>query len=224
MLRTLSVTIVLAAALSACSKNEAPPAPTAAAPHPPAARSMTPPTGARNAGKVLQVQQGGGYTFVEIVADSGQKAWVAGTQIDIKPGDVLEWGTYDVMRNFTSRSLGRTFEQILFVNQWGKAGGAVVATTPHGNFGAAPPALVAPGAAGGADSGVVKSVANAGGYSYIEVERGGSTVWVAATEVALKAGDKIQWQGGSEMRNFTAKSLNRTFERITFASSVSVQR
>ena len=45
-----------------------------------------------------------------------------------------------------------------------------------------------------------------------------------STEVPMKAGDKIEWQGGSEMRNFTSKSINRTFDRITFASSVAVVR
>jgi hypothetical protein len=34
----------------------------------------------------------------------------------------------------------------------------------------------------------------------------------------------VQWQGASEMRNFTAKSLGRTFDQILFAQSVAVQR
>ena len=76
--------------------------------------------------------------------------------------------------------------------------------------------------ANAADTGVVKSVSNAGGYSYIEIDRGGKTVWVAAMETPMKAGDKVQWQGGTEMSNFTAKSLGRTFDKITFASGVNV--
>jgi hypothetical protein len=82
----------------------------------------------------------------------------------------------------------------------------------------------APGAADANGSGVVKSVANAGGYSYIEVDRGGSTIWVAAMETPMKPGDRIQWQGGSEMRNFNAKSLGRSFDRVVFASAVTVTR
>ena len=76
----------------------------------------------------------------------------------------------------------------------------------------------------GAGGGIVKSVANAGGYSYIEVDRGGSTVWVAAMQTPMKPGDRIEWQGGSEMRNFTAKSLGRSFDRVVFASAVAVVR
>ena len=88
-----------------------------------------------------------------------------------------------------------------------------------------PPGAAPTGGGGGGgdgDRGVVKSVASAGGYSYIEVERSGSTLWVAAMETPMKPGDKVQWQGGSQMNNFTAKALGRTFERITFASSVAV--
>lgn len=225
MLRNLSLALVLSATFVACSKTEAPPAaPQATAP----AQAAAPATGPRNSGKVLQVQQGGGYTYAEVTAASGQSVWIAGAQINVKAGDTLEWGSYDVMRNFTARSLNRTFDEILFVSQWGPAGGATVTTSPHGTMGgAAPPmsmTMVPPGGAGGGDKGVVKSVVNAGGYSYIEVDRGGATLWVAATEVPMKAGDKIEWQGGSEMRNFTAKSVNRTFDRITFASSVAVVR
>lgn len=222
MLRTLSLALALVAALSACSKTEAPAAPAAAAPQALPAQPAAP--AGRNAGKVVQVLQGGGYTYVEVASATGQQVWIAGSAIEIKAGDTLEWGAYDVMRNFTARSLGRSFDEILFVSQWGPAGGAVVATSPHGSFGTAAPMLTPPGGAGGGDTGTVKSVTNAGGYSYIEVDRGGSTVWVAANEVPMKAGDKVQWQGGSVMSNFTAKSINRTFDRIVFASSVSVQK
>jgi len=40
----------------------------------------------------------------------------------------------------------------------------------------------------------------------------------------MKPGDRIQWQGGSEMRNFNAKSLGRSFDRVVFASAVTVTR
>lgn len=231
---------LLAVLLSGCSKNEAPAAaapPATAAVSPPAPAAVAPPsTGSAHAnpnrGKVLQVLGGSGYTYAEVEVASGQRGWIAGSQIAIKPGDSVEWGTYSVMRNFTARSLGRTFDEILFVDQWGPAGGAVVATSPHapmaGGAAAASPhgamTAVAPGAAGPADGGVVRSVSVAGGYSYVEVDRGGTTVWVAAVETPLKAGDRIRWQGGSEMRNFTAKSIGRTFDRIVFASSLDVVR
>lgn len=170
-----------------------------------------------NVGKVLQVQQAGIYTYAE-VDWRGQRVWVAGSQIDVKPGDEVQWGEFSVMRNFEAKSLGRTFGEILFVSAWGRPGAAPAATPAHGNL----PAPAAPGMADASGSGIVKSVANAGGYSYMEIDRGGSTVWVAATQTPAKPGDRVEWQGGSEMRNFNAKSLGRTFDRVVFAGAVSV--
>lgn len=222
---TLLVTplvIAAAAALAACSKNEpaAPAAPQAASAAAPQTQAAAPAAQApaQNTGKVLQMQNGGGYTYAEVETGAGQKVWIAGSQIDVKPGDMVQWGSYAVMRDFHAKSLDRTFPEILFVNQWGPAGAAPVATAPHGTF----PQPPAPGSAGMNDSGVVKSVVTGGGYSYIEVDRNGSTVWVAAMETPMKPGDKVQWAGGTEMSNFTAKSIGRTFDKIIFASAVNV--
>ena len=188
-----------------------------AVPSAPAAPAA-PARSAQNVGKVLQIQNGGGYSYAEVETASGMKVWIAGSQLELKPGAAVEWGDFAVMRNFNAKSLNRTFPEILFVNRWGPVGAATVATPAHGTF----PQPPAPGVAGPSDSGVVKSVAVAGGYSYIEIDRGGKTVWVAAAETPMKAGDKVQWQGGTEMSNFTAKSLGRTFDKITFASGVNV--
>lgn len=179
------------------------------------------PAAAVNVGKVLQLQHGGGYTYAEVQTAAGQKVWIAGSQIDVKPGTEVQWGNYAVMRDFTAKSLGRTFPEILFVDRWGPVGQAAKAVAPHGSF----PNPQAAGTEGGPTaSGTVKSVTHAGGYSYIEVDQGGKTVWVAATETPMKKGDKVQWQGASEMRNFTAKSLGRTFDQILFAQSVAVAK
>ena len=243
MTRSTLLALAIAIGLAACSKNE-PPAPgTAAAPAPgapvapaapaapPAITAATPgapgttagaaPQAARNTGKVLQAQHGGGYTYAEVETGAGQKVWIAGSQIDVKPGTEVQWGDFAVMRNFNAKSLNRTFPEILFVNQWGPAGAPVVATPQHGSF--PQPGAAGTGAASN-DSGVVKSVVTGGGYSYIEVDRGGKSVWVAANETPMKPGDKVQWQGGTEMSNFTAKSINRTFDKIIFASAVSVTK
>ena len=130
----------------------------------------------------------------------------------------MQWGDHAVMRNFEAKSLKRTFPEILFVNSWGPVGATAVATGPHGDF----PRPPAPGAATVNDSGILKSVVNGGGYSYLEVDRVGKTVWVAAMQTPMQPGDKVQWQGASEMSNFTAKSIGRTFDKIIFASGVSV--
>lgn len=230
MNRLLFVAIAAAVGLSACSKKEEAPAPAAApasaVPSTPAAPAMPPSQSAAtpNTGKVLQAMQAGGYTYAEVETE-GQKVWMAGGQIPLKAGDTVQWGNYAVMNNFNSKSLNRTFDQILFVDNWGPVGGTTAQVLPHGT----PPAhggAMNPGAAAapaaGAAQGVVKSTANAGGYTYLEVDQGGSTVWVAVPETSVKAGDKVTWDNGMVMRNFNAKSLGRTFDQIVFAGGVTV--
>lgn len=163
-----------------------------------------------NTGKVVQIQQAGSYTYAEVETENGQRVWMAGNPIAVKPGDAVQWGDYSVMQNFSSRTLGRTFDKILFVNSWGPAGAPDLGGSGQG--------------AAGANQGEVKSVVAAGGYSYLEVNQGSGTVWVAVPETTVKAGDKVRWDGATTMRNFTAKSLNRTFDQIIFASGVSVVR
>lgn len=197
MNRLLLIALVACIGLSACSKKEE----VAAAIAPPSASATTP-----NSGKVLQIQQAAGYTYAE-VDSRGQRIWIAGGPIEVKPGDTVQWGEYAVMQNFHSKTLGRDFEQILFVNAWGPAGGVTAQVAPHG---------------AAASQGLVKSVAAAAGYTYVEVDQGGKLVWVAAPVTLVKVGDTVRWEGASVMHNFTAKSLGRTFERIIFASQVAV--
>ncbi len=68
----------------------------------------------------------------------------------------------------------------------------------------------------------VVSVTHAAGYTYLEVEANGSTTWVAASPVNAKTGDTIAWAGGAVMRNFTSKSLRKTFPEIIFVDQVTV--
>jgi hypothetical protein len=193
------------------------------------------PNASHNRGKVLQTAEGGGYTYAEVQMASGKKVWIAGSHIDVKQGAEVEWGNYGLMRDFQAKSLNRTFQEILFVDRWAPVGQAPVAVAPHGTFPNGVPAVtadqMAAAAAGAAPAaaadpsarGTVKTVTNAGGYSYIEVDQGGGkTVWVAAMETPMKAGDKVQWQGGTQMSNFTARSLGKTFDKIIFAQAVSV--
>jgi len=216
--RSILFALAIVSAVSACSSQDAAPAAVAPLAQSAVGAPAAAPGASVNSGKVLQVQNGGGYTYAEVQTAGGQQVWIAGAQLDIKPGASVQWGDYAVMRNFEAKSLKRNFPEILFVNSWGAAGAAAVATGPHGEF----PRPVAPGTAPVSDSGVLKSVVTGGGYSYLEVDRGGKIVWVAAVETPMKAGDKVQWQGDTEMSNFTAKSINRTFDKIIFASGVSV--
>jgi hypothetical protein len=80
----------------------------------------------------------------------------------------------------------------------------------------------APMAMGGQNSGIVKSSQTVAGYTYVEVQQGAGSVWIAGPETQVKVGDKVAWDGGAVMNNFTAKSLNRTFDKIVFAGGIAV--
>lgn len=212
--------------LTACSKKDEP-----AAAHSSAAAGQL-----QNTARVIQVLQAGAYTYLEAMGETGERVWMAGAQLDAKPGDSIQWGRYSTMQGFEAKSLGRKFDRILFVEAWSTGGTSSAKVAAHGAMptGAAAVATVggmpvghpapvasAPGA-GGSNSGLVKSATSAGGYSYLEVQQGNGAVWLAVPETQVKAGDKVSWDGGSVMNNFTAKSINRTFDQIVFAGGVSV--
>jgi hypothetical protein len=208
--------------LIACSKEEAP-ANLSGSLNSPNAVAATP-----NSGRILQLMQAGGYTYAEVQASGNQKVWIAGGPIQLKVGDSVQWADYAVMRNFTSKSLGRTFEEILFVSAWGAPGGFTAQVAPHGAPSAPQmastenPAPSPQSAQAGSSQGQVKSSANAGGYTYIEVDQRGSTVWIAAPKISVQTGDRVTWSGGALMQNFAAKTLGRTFDEIIFVGGVTV--
>lgn len=214
--------LLLLASLNACSNSDAP-TPVSGSLGSPVAIAQAP-----NSGKILQLMQAGGYTYAEVQARDGQKVWMAGAPLQLKIGDSVQWADYAVMRNFSSKSLGRTFEEILFVSAWGTPGGFSAQVAPHGTqtvnqASAVSPAVPEPQTAqAGTSQGQVKSSADAGGYTYIEVDQKGSLIWIAAPKIAVLVGDHVAWNGGALMQNFAAKSLGRTFEKIIFVGAITI--
>ena len=74
----------------------------------------------------------------------------------------------------------------------------------------------------GAHKGVVLRTMDSGGYTYIEFEEDGNRFWAAAPEFQVEAGDVIAFERALPMKNFTSKTLNRTFELIYFINVVEV--
>ena len=70
------------------------------------------------------------------------------------------------------------------------------------------------------NSGRVKSVKMASGYSYIEVDISGDTFWLATAMTSVKPGDEIAWNDYALMTQFKSKGLNREFEQILFVDRV----
>lgn len=70
-------------------------------------------------------------------------------------------------------------------------------------------------------SGTVVETMNSGGYSYVLLDTGNSRVWLAGpTTEGLEVGTKVHTPDGMEMKNFTAKSLDKTFESIFFVGAI----
>ncbi len=67
-------------------------------------------------GRVLEMMHAGGYTYMNIDVGGGRPVWIAATMMRVKPQQVVRWGDAAMMRNFNSKTLHRTFEEIQFVS------------------------------------------------------------------------------------------------------------
>ena len=63
--------------------------------------------------KVLETMSSGGYTYMKVL-DGKDSYWIAMTQRDVKVGDTIHYTEQGWMKNFYSKTLNRTFQNILF--------------------------------------------------------------------------------------------------------------
>ncbi len=103
-----TVALSLLSAIAGCSK----PADEPAAANP-ALATPVPPGMVR--GTVLETMDSGGYTYAFL--DTGQdQRWVAALQTAVAVGDVVQTDAGMIMTDFTSNTLGRTFDIVYFVS------------------------------------------------------------------------------------------------------------
>jgi hypothetical protein len=128
------ITLVLGALailLAACSDNsgtpktaqqQTAPQPQAAAPQQamPAGHQMSAAQqaakGLPKQGKVLEMMHAAGYTYMKVDTGQGEPVWIAATMMRVKPEQQVQWTDAAVMKNFPSKTLHRTFDEILFVS------------------------------------------------------------------------------------------------------------
>lgn len=151
-------------------------------------------------GTVKSARVGGGYSFIETDIN-GNTVWIATMATTVQPGQQIAWNDHAVMHNFTSKALNQTFDQILFVDRIRPASN-INAHKQHG--------------------GVVLEMMSAAGYSYLKVDEKGRELWVAAPMTTVRVGQQISWSGGSPMRNFSSRALDRTFDEILFVNAIQV--
>ena len=105
----------LAAALALCLT--APVAVALAADLPPGHPAVTPGTktvAVNHSGTVLEAIPAAGYVYLHVKGADGDE-WLAATAVDVKPGAKVRWNDGMVMKNFTSKTLKRTFPAVRFV-------------------------------------------------------------------------------------------------------------
>jgi len=100
-------------------------APAAPAPGPAAARGAAGPI----QGTVAETMNAAGYTYVR-VETGGRSVWAAVMQTPISLGDRVEIAGGAPMRGFHSKTLNRTFDEILFANGMRVLGGDDAPTAP----------------------------------------------------------------------------------------------
>jgi len=161
---SLCCSFALVIGLTACSQDKAPePTTTKTAQQAPspgmAAAPATPMTG-----KVLETMDASGYTYLNVQTDAGDK-WVAINQTKIEVGEEVAFMDGMVMQNFFSKSLDRTFPEIVF------SGGLV------GKEGAIPPGMPPATTAGGGQESFSQALSSEGsaGMPTIPGSMGGSS-------------------------------------------------
>jgi hypothetical protein len=66
--------------------------------------------------KIEETMDSGGYTYMK-VSEGGKNYWIAATKIAVKRGDTISFTQEMQMHNFKSKTLNRTFENIIFVSE-----------------------------------------------------------------------------------------------------------
>ena len=237
---TILVTLCTVTLAHGASRAEIPPTPTPAAPAATPAAAAAKPVARADAlaGKVLEILDGGGYTFFQ-VEQGAEKFWVATPPTRGKVGEEMSFQPGIEMRKFKSKSLDRTFEVIYF------SGGTLQSASAPGNeaflmnkaHSMKPPADTAAAASGAeakgapaappkkmpelvATTGKLVEKLDGGAYTYYLVEEGSAKTWVAAPALEVKVGETVSFKPGFEMKEVKSKALDRTFDRIIFTDGL----
>jgi len=69
-------------------------------------------------------------------------------------------------------------------------------------------------------TGIVLETTNASRYTYVQINTGKDKIWAAGPVFEVKVGDRVVVAGGMPTKNFKSKVLNRTFEELYLAGSI----
>jgi len=69
----------------------------------------------------------------------------------------------------------------------------------------------------------VQEVIQGESYTYLKVDEKGTLFWIAISKTDMEVGETISFRRPLEMRNFTSKELERTFETIYFVGRIDTE-
>jgi hypothetical protein len=69
-----------------------------------------------NEGKVVDVRNASGYTYVEVTYKDATR-WLAAPRVDVAKDAMIRYGNGSVMKDFFSKSMNKTFPEILFLDR-----------------------------------------------------------------------------------------------------------
>ncbi len=67
-------------------------------------------------GEVVNIEHAGGYTYLEIKEHSEKTFWVAVSRAEVKKGDYVRFQKELVTEKFTSKTLNKTFDELMFAS------------------------------------------------------------------------------------------------------------
>lgn len=190
-------------------------------------------------GKVVETMMATAYTYIQL-ENNGKKAWFAVPSVEVSVGQEIEVMPGMQMGQFSSRSLNRKFDSIVFspglvVNAAAApAAGTPPAAAEQKSMPSGHPALDAdPKSFEGKAtkeqlrkagivpiSGKVLETMNAGGYTYVLIAGSDKNVWGAVPSTEVAVGQEVELLPGQTMTNFNSKSLNKTFDSVIFSTGV----
>lgn len=77
------------------------------------------PTGSSHSGTALETMEGGGYTYIKL-DQRGETVWIAVRSANVVVGEKVEYVEQMRMPNFTSKTLQKTFDEIVFAKLSGE--------------------------------------------------------------------------------------------------------
>jgi hypothetical protein len=147
-------------------------------------------------GKVTEVIDVTGYTYAEI--DTGkEKVWAAGPPTPLKVGDMIGVSSLMPMQNFHSKSLGRDFSVIYFINSYVTDKQSSATASPHGQI---------------KQSSAIEPIEG------IEKVKGGNTIAEIYSEKSKLGGKTVRVRG--KVTKFTANVMGRNWLHIRDSSTL----